>query len=115
MLEGTTFDDPRRMIVVRGEGRRLQMRTWEVLAVLRRRPAQVVSRAAIVDAVWGVWNDPPNQKSVDIHVMQIRRALEGSPYAIRCEWGIGWSLVCRSEAEMRRALPPLRLASSSST
>ncbi len=50
----------------------------EILALLARRPGEVVSRGEILQEVWGV-DAGPTDRTVDNYVVKLRRALEPDP------------------------------------
>ncbi|WP_157973500.1 helix-turn-helix domain-containing protein [Tropicimonas sp. IMCC34043] len=49
-------------------------------------------------------DDPPDHKILDVYVSKIRKKLEGSPYQIRTEHGVGFCLVERAPDPSDRAL-----------
>ena len=71
---GLAIDVPRRSATV--DGRRIALTTteFEILAVLSRDPGVVVSRQALLDAVWGV-DFVGDDHLVDVHVANLRRKL----------------------------------------
>ena len=71
---GLTVDPPRRTATV--DGRRVALTTteFEILALLSRDPGVVVSRQALLDAVWGV-DFVGDDHLVDVHVANLRRKL----------------------------------------
>jgi DNA-binding response OmpR family regulator len=71
---GLTVDLPRRTATV--DGRRVALTTteFEILALLSRDPGVVVTRQALLDAVWGV-DFVGDDHLVDVHVANLRRKL----------------------------------------
>lgn len=71
---GLKVDLPRRTATV--DGRRVALTTteFEILALLSRDPGVVVSRQALLDAVWGV-DFVGDDHLVDVHVANLRRKL----------------------------------------
>ena len=61
-------------------GRRVELasRAFAILKVFARRPGEVVSRDVLLDEAWGV-DDYPNTRTVDNHLVKLRRALEDEP------------------------------------
>ena len=71
----------------------LTTKEYELLEFLLRHPRQVLSRARILEHVWG--GDFPGESNVvDVHVMRLRDKLEagGEPRLIRTVRGAGYSL-----------------------
>ncbi|NVB82252.1 MAG: response regulator transcription factor [Kofleriaceae bacterium] len=61
-------------------GKRLELpsRAFAILKVFARRPGEVVSRDVLLDEAWG-YEDYPNTRTVDNHLVKLRRALEDEP------------------------------------
>src|SRR5690242_11265378 len=66
-------------VATRG-GRRLDLpsRAFAILKVFARRPGEVVSRDVLLDEAWG-YDDYPNTRTVDNHLVKLRRVLEDEP------------------------------------
>ena len=56
----------------------LPSRAFAILKVFARRPGEVVSRDVLLDEAWG-YEDYPNTRTVDNHLVKLRRALEPTP------------------------------------
>jgi len=56
----------------------LPSRAYAILKVFARRPGEVVSRDTLLDEAWG-YDDYPNTRTVDNHLVKLRRALEDEP------------------------------------
>jgi DNA-binding response OmpR family regulator len=61
-------------------GKRFELpsRAFAILKVFARRPGEVVSRDTLLDEAWG-YDDYPNTRTVDNHLVKLRRALEDEP------------------------------------
>jgi len=66
-------------VATRG-GRRIELpsRAFAILKVFAKRPGEVVSRDTLLDEAWG-YDDYPNTRTVDNHLVKLRRALEDEP------------------------------------
>lgn len=66
--------------VARRAGQRIELpsRAFAILKVFARRPGEVVSRDVLLDEAWG-YDDYPNTRTVDNHLVKLRRALEDEP------------------------------------
>jgi len=62
----------------RGKKIQLPSRAFAILKVFARRPGEVVSRDTLLDEAWG-YDDYPNTRTVDNHLVKLRRALEDEP------------------------------------
>jgi DNA-binding response OmpR family regulator len=56
----------------------LPSRAFAILKVFARRPGEVVGRDVLLDEAWG-YEDYPNTRTVDNHLVKLRRALEDEP------------------------------------
>jgi DNA-binding response OmpR family regulator len=61
-------------------GKRFELpsRAFAILKVFARRPGEVVSRDVLLDEAWG-YEDYPNTRTVDNHLVKLRKALEAEP------------------------------------
>jgi len=61
-------------------GKRIELpsRAFAILKVFAKRPGEVVSRDVLLDEAWG-YEDYPNTRTVDNHLVKLRRALENEP------------------------------------
>jgi DNA-binding response OmpR family regulator len=74
------IDFERRTIAVRGEEVELTYVEFEILSALMRSTGKVLSREALLEAVWGdaAYRDP---RTVDVHIRHLREKLEADPSA----------------------------------
>ena len=56
----------------------LPSRAFAILKVFARRPGEVVTREVLLDEAWG-YEDYPNTRTVDNHLVKLRKALEREP------------------------------------
>ena len=62
----------------RGTRIELPSRAFAILKVFAKRPGEVVSRDTLLDEAWG-YEDYPNTRTVDNHLVKLRKALEAEP------------------------------------
>ena len=81
---GDLVIDPDRMAVER-DGRRVNLTPTEfrLLRYLAERPERLLSRAQIIEAVWGYTADIGYDRTVDVHVRRLREKIEDDPAAPR--------------------------------
>jgi DNA-binding response OmpR family regulator len=96
-LPPRVFDDQRQNVIATdAAGRRLEhhlpRKPWQLLAALRRRPGQVMERGSLEAALYDHEADYPDSRTIDAHLVRVRRALAGTPYRIACVRGVGWRL-----------------------
>jgi DNA-binding response OmpR family regulator len=66
-------------VATRGGARiELPSRAFAILKVFAKRPGEVVSRDVLLDEAWG-YEDYPNTRTVDNHLVKLRQALEAEP------------------------------------
>jgi DNA-binding response OmpR family regulator len=85
------LDRQARTATVGGTEVELTAREFDLLWHLAARPGIVVSRAQLLDRVWGL-SFPGGTRTVDVHVGQLRRKLE-RPALIRTVRGAGYKVV----------------------
>nr|HEX4312759.1 response regulator transcription factor [Kofleriaceae bacterium] len=56
----------------------LPSRAFAILKVFAKRPGEVVSRDTLLDEAWG-YDDYPNTRTVDNHLVKLRKVLEAEP------------------------------------
>ena len=69
---------------------------FKLLVFLARHPGQALSRAQIVDAVWGYEADVENERTINVHVCRLREKVEldpSHPTLILTVPGVGYRLV----------------------
>lgn len=76
--DGLEVDEGRRLVSVDGEAVELTALEFNLLAVLAREPGIVVSRARLLDQVWGI-GFIADDHLVDVHVANVRRKLRDDP------------------------------------
>lgn len=89
-VDGFTIDSGRREVATpSGETVRPTAREFDLLWYLAEHAGLVLSRAQILDAVWG-YDYFGETRTVDVHVRQLRKKLEGLP--IETVWGVGYRI-----------------------
>jgi DNA-binding response OmpR family regulator len=61
-----------------GQRVELPSRAFAILKVFARRPGEVISREQLLDEAWG-YDKYPNTRTVDNHIVKLRKALEEEP------------------------------------
>ena len=93
--EGLYFDPPARLAWYAGHLLDLRLREYDLLYFLAQHRGQVVSRATLLDQVWGC-DEFIDDRTVDVHIHRLRQKLaEIDPGAdlIQTERGAGYRLV----------------------
>jgi DNA-binding response OmpR family regulator len=94
---GLEIDEPRHQVRVDGSPVELTVTEFGILAALGREPGVVVSRAALLDRVWGA-EFVGDDHLVDVHVANLRRKLGDDPAAprfVETVRAVGYRLVDR--------------------
>jgi DNA-binding response OmpR family regulator len=79
----------------------LPSRAYAILKVFARRPGEVVTRQQLLDEAWG-YDRYPNTRTVDNHIVKLRKALEDEPERPRhllTVHGAGYRLVIDEDDE----------------
>lgn len=77
-IDGVELDLDRHELVVRGVHVELPLKEFELLAVLMEHAGRVVSRATLIDQVWGS-DYVGDTKTLDVHVKRLRSKIETDP------------------------------------
>ncbi|MEZ5382391.1 MAG: response regulator transcription factor [Microthrixaceae bacterium] len=88
-------DLERHEVTVRGELVNLPLKEFELLTVLMENPGRVVSRARLIDRVWGA-DYVGDTKTLDVHIKRLRGRVESEPSAperIVTVRGVGYKFV----------------------
>lgn len=89
-VAGWTIDAGRREVVTpAGDAVRPTAREFDLLWYLADHKGMVLSRAQILEAVWG-YEYFGETRTVDVHIRQLRKKLDGVP--IETVWGVGYRI-----------------------
>ena len=72
------MDVERHVVAVRGEGISLPLKEFELLELLLRNTGRVLTRAQLIDRVWGS-DYVGDTKTLDVHVKRLRAKVEVDP------------------------------------
>ena len=91
-VDGVVVDLARRTVDVRGKPVELTYVEFELLRTLAARPGRVMSRQALLEALWGdyAYREP---RTIDVHVRHLREKLEADPHEpalIQTVRGVGY-------------------------
>jgi len=75
---GVRIDFARQEAVKNNAPVELSSRSYAILKVFARRPGEVVTRQQLLDEAWG-YDKYPNTRTVDNHLVKLRKALEDEP------------------------------------
>jgi DNA-binding response OmpR family regulator len=73
-----TIDFARQVATKGGARLDLPARAFAILKVFARRPGEVVTRQVLLDEAWG-YDAYPNTRTVDNHLVKLRKAIEDEP------------------------------------
>jgi DNA-binding response OmpR family regulator len=89
---GTLQLDPAaRRVTVAGELVDLTVKEYDLLLILAQHPGRSFSRSYLLDRVWGQ-DYEGGDRTVDTHMMRLRRKLGDSGERIATVWGVGYRL-----------------------
>ena len=86
------IDEARREVSCRGKLIDLRTQEFEVLLVFARHKGLVLTREQLLSQAWG-FDFYGQTRTVDVHIAQLRRKLNGSSVTIETVTGIGYKLV----------------------
>lgn len=86
---GYTLDKKRYIVIHNGVETKIKKKTFEMLAYIYDNKGCIVSRNDIYKIVWdGVIVD---EKTIDVHMRELRKSLPGIPLEVRKKVGIIWN------------------------
>ena len=88
------MDVERHVVTVNGEETRLPLKEFELLEMFLRNPGRVLTRAQLIDRVWGS-DYVGDTKTLDVHVKRLRAKIEadpGAPTYLITVRGLGYKL-----------------------
>jgi len=88
-LGDVAIDATSRRVTRQGRTVELTARETAVLLALARRPGVTVSRAQLLESLYG-WNESVESNTVDVHIHHLRRKLGAG--LIETQRGLGWRL-----------------------
>ena len=81
---------------ISGEQRRASRTMRLIFETLWKRRGRIVARISLLGLLYGMRANPPNDKTLDVHIYLLRQLLDGSDYEIESDYGLGWRLVSRT-------------------
>jgi len=81
----------RHVVTVGGEGVTLTLKEFEILSILLKNQGRVVTREALLDAVWGYAAFSEN-RTVDVHISTLRQKLGQAGHLVETVRGIGYKI-----------------------
>ncbi len=90
-LGDVVLDQQKREVIVAGDPVEFRRREFDLLEALLQQPDVVLSRAQLLDQVWG-YDYLGQTRTVDVHVAAIRRKLEPSCVRIETVTGVGYKI-----------------------
>jgi DNA-binding response OmpR family regulator len=91
-INSAVFDRERHSVIVEQQFRTVGTVPWEALELLWRHRTRIVRHRELYDWLYGEKLEPPFDNVVKVHILQLRRALAGSPYRIKTVYGEGYRL-----------------------
>ncbi len=88
-LDRLTLDPLARRVTVDGEAVELTVKEYELLLLLARHPGRSFSRAYLLDHIWGA-DYEGGDRTVDTHIVRLRRKLGEVGERISTVWGVGY-------------------------
>jgi DNA-binding response OmpR family regulator len=90
-LGALQIDGQARRVTVAGEVADLTVKEYDLLVILAQHPGRSFSRSYLLDRVWGD-DYEGGDRTVDTHMMRLRRKLGDQGERISTVWGVGYRL-----------------------
>jgi DNA-binding response OmpR family regulator len=88
-LDRLSVDPVARRVAVDGEPVELTVKEYDLLLLLARHPGRSFSRAYLLDHIWGA-DYEGGDRTVDTHIVRLRRKLGEVGERIATVWGVGY-------------------------
>jgi DNA-binding response OmpR family regulator len=88
-LDGLTIDPLARRVKIDGTTIDLTVKEYDLLLLLARNPGRSFSRGYLLDHIWGA-DYEGGDRTVDTHIVRLRRKLGGLGERIATVWGVGY-------------------------
>ncbi len=88
-LDRLQIDPLARRVAVDGEAVELTVKEYDLLLLLARHPGRSFSRAYLLDHIWGA-DYEGGDRTVDTHIVRLRRKLGEVGERISTVWGVGY-------------------------
>ena len=88
------IDLAQHVVTVEGDSVDLTPKEFDLLALLVRNPGRAFARDYLLEKVWG-YDYPGFDRTVDTHVLRLRKKLGDSGDQIETVWGVGYRLAAR--------------------
>src|SRR6185295_4972401 len=82
------------VVSVVGECVKMTTKEFDLLALLVRNPGRAFARDYLLEKVWG-YDYPGFDRTVDTHVLRLRKKLGASGDQIETVWGVGYRLAAK--------------------
>ncbi len=89
VLDRLIIDPVARRVEANGELLELTVKEYDLLLLLARHPGRSFSRAYLLDQIWGA-DYEGGDRSVDTHIVRLRRKLGEVGERIATVWGVGY-------------------------
>lgn len=89
---GLTIDSARREVTINHNPVALRTQEFDLLLTLAEQPGRVFTREQLLEKAWG-FDFYGQTRTVDVHVVQLRKHLAGSAVKIETVTGVGYKLV----------------------
>lgn len=89
VLDRLIIDPVARRVEANGEPLELTVKEYDLLLLLARHPGRSFSRAYLLDQIWGA-DYEGGDRSVDTHIVRLRRKLGEVGERIATVWGVGY-------------------------
>jgi DNA-binding response OmpR family regulator len=91
---GLTVDLAQHVVSVEGDAVELTPKEFDLLALLVHNPGRAFARDYLLEKVWG-YDYPGFDRTVDTHVLRLRKKLGAAGDQIETVWGVGYRLAAR--------------------
>lgn len=99
VIRGIEADSSRYEMVINGKPQRMSVLEFKLLNYFLENPERIIPREEILEKVWA--GTKVIARTVDAHLVAIRKSIKDSPYTIKGIYGAGYILTTQAEAESK--------------
>lgn len=104
---GVVIDISRKRVTLDGQAATLTYKEFELLQFLVLREGRTVDRQAIIEGLWSDGEEePPNERTIDVHVRRLRSKLGAFEEIVRTVRGVGYRFDRHADVAVRYSSTP---------
>lgn len=104
--DGVIIDISRKRVLLDGEAAGLTYKEFELLQYLVLREGRTIDRHELIESLWDADDEPPSERTIDVHVRRLRSKLAHYQDIVRTVRGVGYRFDRHADVSIRQASTP---------